>query len=568
MIASESTQRYLWLRNFFQRNLRITASRDVVLAAWLFMALACGFLSYVARVHEITHDVFHEMALYREALVRGDFPQEDLFAYTPTVNPAVHHEWATGALLYWSTVGNGMGLMGLSALRLLLMATLWLLLYRVARMRGAHPFVFACVAVACFPFFWVGFATVRAQLFTLVFIAAQMWMQELDWRGRRAWVIAWWFMMLAWLNIHAGFLVGIGMLGFHCLERFIAAAYQHRSFVAACRETWHLILVCLAIPLALPINPYGWQYIPYLLHAVSMPRPLIREWYPLWYTYSPVVTIATFAISIVMFVYALRYRRLSRAAGAAFTIMCAYQTLRHIRHGSIYGTVWLAYVPAWLSHTPMGKTVIQAVEKNRPFVIRTCQAICVGCLAFSMYNHFWCPTLPPEPKHSVGSYPTGAVKYLKQQHFVGNLLTPFNQGAYISWEMYPEVRVSLDGRYEVAYQDYVMTDHHQLFSGAKDWEKILDKYPSDAVLVNQDADLRRKLEIFRDTSNPNIPTNKRWRFVYEDSAFVILAAEHCPLPYLSRMDQPLDDGAWEVFSSDRSHNARRKTKEFAQATEK
>ncbi len=539
-------------------NLRLGRARDVRLTGWLLLALAGGFLAYVARVNEITHDVFHEMALYREALATEHFPKQDMFAFTPTVNPSVHHEWGTGAILYLATVESGLGLVGLACLRLLLIAALWLFLYRIARMRGAHPYVFACVAVATFPVFWVGFAMIRAQLFTLVFLAAQMWMQELDWRGRRTWVIAWWFLLVAWLNIHAGFVVGLGLYGFHCLERFGLAWFESKSLTKAVERTWHLILGGLSVVLALPLNPYGWEYIPYLIHAIAMPRPLIQEWHALWHTFAPEITVPTFVLSVFMFAYCQRYTRLGRMRGAAFLALAAYETLKHIRHGSLYGTIWLAYVPAWLSHTPLGKSIVGIVESRREMTVRACQVVAIISLAFACANQFWRPTLPPTPEHSVASYPTSAVEYLKQHAFAGNLLTPFNQGAYVSWEMFPAVRVSLDGRYEVAYQDQVMDDHYRLYSGQKDWPELLEKYPCDAVLVDQQADLRVQLEVLRDTSCTAAgATTPRWHFVYEDDSFVILAPLNSPLPYVDRRGQPLADGAWDAFSSEQSYRAAR-----------
>ena len=257
-------------QTFLRNNLRLGSRRDIQLAAWLLAALGCGFLAYVSRMHEITHDAFHEMSLFREALVLGEFPTHDVFAYTPTVDPSVHHEWGTGAVLYFATIGSGFGLMGLSILKLALMAALWLLLYRVARMRGAHPYVFAAVAFLAFPVFWVGFATVRAQLFTLVFIAAQLWMQELDWRGRRWWVVLWLAMLVAWLNLHAGFVVGLGLIAFHSVERFLFVAFRKKSLLAASKATWHLMLTAPAAVCVLPINPYGWP-----IH--SLPRASNRH---------------------------------------------------------------------------------------------------------------------------------------------------------------------------------------------------------------------------------------------------------------------------------------------------
>lgn len=542
---------------FLRSNLRLGAGKDVTLAAWLLCALGCGFIAYVARLHEITHDAFHEMSLFRETLVLGEFPVEDVFAYTPTVSPSVHHEWGTGAVLYFATVGSGLGLAGLALLKLLLMASLWLLLYRVARLRGCHPYVFAAIAFFAFPVFWVGFATVRAQLFTLVFIAAQLWMQELDWRGRRSWILIWLVMLTAWLNLHAGFVVGLGLIAFHSVERFATSWFTKRSISSAFNDTWHLMLAAPLAVGALGLNPYGWQYIPYLMRAIRMERPLIREWLPLWNTYSPVLTLTMFAASIALYIYAQRNSPARRLRGSAFLALSAYMAIKHIRHGSIYGVMWIAYVPAWISRTSLGKNLVVLIDRNRQGMIRTSQVVAATCFLFACTHHFWLPSLPPKPLYSSACYPTGAVEYLKENRFKGNLMTPFQIGAYVSWQMYPDVKVSFDGRYEVAYQEHIMSDHKLFMDGGNEWWKILDKYPSDAVMVHKPALVCEKLEVFRDGYVGERPkTEKQWRFVYEDDAMLILAADHCNLPSVDRRGEKLRDGAWEAFSQSHAHWAR------------
>lgn len=554
------------LVRFLRSNLRLGARKDVVLAAWLLCALGCGFLAYVARVHQVTHDGFHAMSLFREALVLGEFPVEDVFAYTPTVSPSVHHEWGTGAVLYFATVGSGLGPVGLSLLKLLLMASLWLLLYRVARLRGCHPYIFAAIAFFAFPVFWVGFATVRAQLFTLVFLAAQLWMQELDWRGRRSWVLLWLVMLTAWLNLHAGFVVGLGLIAFHSIERFATAWFSQRSILAAFRATWHLIL---AAPLAagtLCLNPYGWQYIPYLIRAIGMDRPLIREWQPLWNTYAPATTLAVFAVSVALYVYAQRNSSVRRLRGSAFLALSTYMTIKHIRHGSIYGVVWIAYVPAWISRTSLGKNLVSLIDRNRLGMIRTSQVFATACLLFASVHQFWMPSIPAEKVYSDAYYPTGAVEYLKQNQFSGNLMTPFHIGSYVSWQMYPDVKVSLDGRYEAAYQDHIMDEHKQFLDGKDQWWEILDKYPSDAVMVHKTALVCEKLDVFREGFLGEKPATKnQWRFVYEDDAMLILAAEHCRLPSIDRRGEKLLDGTWEAFSQSHGHWTRQSNPSLAQS---
>ena len=124
------------------------------------------------------------------------------------------------------------------------------------------------------------------------------------------------------------------------------------------------------------------------MRAIGMPRPLIREWQPLWQSYSPVLTLFMFGLCIFLFVYAQRYSSVRRLKGAAFLALCTYMTLKHIRHGSIFGVVWIAFVPAWISRTSLGKELVRLIDSHRQPAIRISQAIVLGSLLFATANHF------------------------------------------------------------------------------------------------------------------------------------------------------------------------------------
>lgn len=503
------------------------AARKVArqIAHWMLLALACAFMALIARVGEVTHDAFHEMALFRELLFSGAFAVLDSFAYTPTVNPLVHHEWGTGALLYLVSVSTGWGLGGLTILKVALVGSLWGMLYRVARMRGVHPYVFALLSLTVFPTLWVGFATIRATLFTLLFVSIQLWMHERDRRGYRWWLLGWWCMLVLWLNLHAGFVVGIGLLGLHAVERFTSQWSRSRSLAAACKSTWHLTLAGPLVLLALPINPYGWQYVPYLVKAISMPRPRIAEWLPLWHTHEPLFTLCMFALSLAWIGLAVRRQKTSNLIGLLGLSVCAFLALKHLRHGAIYSVVWIAYVPAWLTHTSFGRDVVRRLQSHPSLSLGVSQSLVAALLLWSSAYGFGKTTLTGDAAQSIACYPIDAVRFLAEQKFRGNLLTPFHAGAYVSWQLSPEVKVSLDGRYEVAYAPPVFEEHWEFFEAGPEWWRLLDKYPHDAVLVNQSAKVRPLLEIFRASalSNALLPTQDSWRFVYEDDAYVILA---------------------------------------------
>ena len=75
----------------------------------LLAALAAFVVSRTAG-GVIDLDLFHEMALAREALNLGYVPWTDSFAYTPTVPIVVHHEWGLGIIALFLSKLSGAAL--------------------------------------------------------------------------------------------------------------------------------------------------------------------------------------------------------------------------------------------------------------------------------------------------------------------------------------------------------------------------------------------------------------------------------------------------------------------------
>ncbi len=102
----------------------------------------------------------------------------------------------------------------------------------------------------------------------------------------------------------------------------------------------------------------------------------------------------------------------------------------------------------------------------------------------------WQLTIPTTAGGPTGDqiiYPAGAVAYLRQQGFQGNLITPFVEGAYVSWELWPDVKVSLDSRFDVAYQDGLLEEQERFYRMEAGWQEFLWRYPTDAVLLCPDS---------------------------------------------------------------------------------
>jgi len=251
-------------------------------------AVACVFIAAGAARGIIDPDLFHQMALIREAIATGSLPRTDTFAYTSSVEPLVHHEWGMGVISYF--VATTFGAAGLGLLRDGLACGIGLFCLLCARRRGADwPILWAVLPLPAF-LMLIGITTVRAQMFTLLFLSMLLWFLELDRAGQRRWIGVWLVAFVVWVNIHAGFVVGIIAFGSHTLEEWLRG-----------RPVLHLVALGLVLLALVGVNPYGFEYYAYLWHGLTMKRPLIAEWQSILHTWWGVVML--YAVSLLLVVY-------------------------------------------------------------------------------------------------------------------------------------------------------------------------------------------------------------------------------------------------------------------------
>src|SRR5205807_3434115 len=70
-------------------------------------------------------------------------------------------------------------------------------------------------------------------------------------------------------------------------------------------------------------------------------------------------------------------------------------------------------------------------------------------------------------------FPVDAVRFIERNRVSGNLLLPFDWGEYAIWHLYPDCRVSVDGRYTTAYPDDLLAQSRQFELGGAGWETAL-----------------------------------------------------------------------------------------------
>src|SRR5215475_7185947 len=211
-------------------------------AALFFLAL----ISY----NFVDIDIWHQMALIRESVRAGHFLRADPFAYTPTIRPWIDHEWGAGAVAYFSTLW--LGGRALLVLKFLLAAGTLAVSWRCAAKLGADFRITSlCSLLATFLAYLGFFATIRAQVYSFFFAALMVlfWHHE---QRTRASLVAWLIIFPLWINLHGGFVVGIGLTVLYCVERTWRG-----------EEYKYLLFASLAMVLETLLTPYGVSYFGY-----------------------------------------------------------------------------------------------------------------------------------------------------------------------------------------------------------------------------------------------------------------------------------------------------------------
>ena len=494
------------------------SSRERVNAVVALAAVGAMSLAGIAQNAVVDPDVWHEMALIREALALGRLPLEDRFAYTPTVYPSVHHEWGTGAILYF--IATGVGSAGILTLKYLLTAGIAAGCVFCARRRGAGFGVLCPLMPIAIFLSWPDFSTVRAQMFTLLLLAVLLYLLDCDRQGRRGWIGPWLALYLLWVNLHAGFVVGLALCVFHIAEQGIRR-----------RPVRHLILLAGAMAALIAVNPYGLKYYSYLWQALRMDRPLIPEWAPLWEMGGliMILSLSVYGFSLLVIGYAIHRLGIARMPGLILVFITAYAGLRHQRHLSLYAVTWLCYVPAYIQQTKLGDMLEGMWTRRRRAMLLGWSTLGVLGLAVSLRERPWELRMPANAgDHPLILYPVGAARYLRQVEFRGNLMVPYNVGAFVTWKLFPNVMVSIDGRYEVAYPHGMLQENVDFYAAEPGCQQILDKYATDAVLAPAASPVAAIM-----------PHSAGWALVYADDVYQVYSRPELALPRVDRRGERL-----------------------------
>ncbi|MFZ3342394.1 MAG: hypothetical protein WA213_16040, partial [Terriglobales bacterium] len=463
-------------------------------------------------------DIWHQMNLIRASIAAGHLLTDDPFAYTTTIHPMIDHEWGAGVLAFF--LSKWMGGAGILLLKFGSALATLLLTMRLAERRGASVAVVEFAAPLSIGMLYFGFlSAVRAQAYSFLFTAALLWALEAARGGHprkeQRWLWAFLAVFPIWVNLHGGFVVGLGLVFLYCVEQVLLGKPARSAVIVLCGMALEVFL-----------NPYGAHYFSYLFRALPMARPRIPEWSPLW-TLGWFPTLL-FALALGMVICALAKLKTWPAPGMLLLAATSVGALLHRKMLPFFAITWLCYVPAYFQDTGTGQWLQEFARKRRRFFLFAWTVLIACSLVSAIRLKFWRLEVPQAGVPQIAgdlSYPIGAVDYLAAQRFHGNIMVPFRPGAYVSWKQYPNVKVSIDSRYEVAYPDEWVERVFRFYEAREGWRETLNAYPTDLVLAPKSAPVLRLLH------------ELSWKPVYVDAQFELVARPGLQLPAVDRTSE-------------------------------
>jgi hypothetical protein len=285
-------------------------------------------------------------------------------------------------------------------------------------------------------------------------------------------------MMVVWVNLHGGFLLGLFIVGIFC-----GVALLKRDWTGV--KTYALVGIgCLAV---IFINPLGWHIYDGLTATLGhFAQANITEWQSYYMNMTMPGSIPGILYILLFSAFELRSRTAipleSRLLSWLFLFLGIYQ-FRYMSFFFLFSTVPLA-----LHLDRLLRDRFDDFQIRRSLLAAGIAGACILPLTF----------LKMEPAFGLPELLSQQDALYLQKHFShARLLNHWNVGGLLIFRTNGTVPVFVDGRAATAYPDDLLRDYFKLVHRAIDeaaWDTVFEKYQIDTVLwVKGHEQLRRFL---------------------------------------------------------------------------
>lgn len=475
-----------WLRENF---------RAIFFYIYLFLFL----FAFNLTSKDYDYDLWARLIIGKYFVQTGHILKHDFLSYTPT-HTLYDHEWGSSIIFYLTH--HYFSHFGLLLLQVILVFFMFVVIIKTIKLRGLttttpYNFVFYFFAFSAMGEGLIAEQIIRCQLFTFLFFAVYLYILELARKdfNKTLWLLP--ILMLIWNNLHGGCVAGIGLIILYIIGESI-----NRKPVKK-----YLIPLLLSI-VVLPINPWGFAYINFLLMATTMNRPEIIEFFSIFHKiFAPEAFIDFKYLASLMILFEIIYiiksilsKTLKLDATKIIVVITTLAlALIHVKFIpiSMIALIVFLYDDFYSIFNYLTLNIINKYALAKDILVYVLCSIFILQTIFNKELY--------KPAVSWERYPIKSIEFIKENNIKGNLLVNFGYGSYASYKLYPQNKIYMDGRYEEVYYAYMLPDLNKFQKVTKGWDNLLKKAPTDIIIIEYGFPAYKKLLSMSD-----------WSCVFED----------------------------------------------------
>lgn len=510
--------------------------KEKILISLFFIAVFLNFLGPI-----VDPDFPFHLKTGEYIYQHREIPQDDPFSFygegiiTDRERFTLSQYWISQVIFY--KLFSIFGPAGIIILRASVLSALVFLLWLILRKRGFYFSILIAISVT------IMFQTIKAdrpQFFSFFFALMLIWLIE-KFREKPDSKTPLYFvppMMLLWANMHAGFVFGIAILIIYALSEGLKFFINKTNLIGnpmAKKPMVFFLLIVFLSAVFTYINPITNNQLLTTIEShtdVNWLYKDIREYV------SPIKEMelyfgARFAAFIFFFLFGfiiislclnvIRTRSidLTSLALIVFSSAAAFYALRYI---PFFVAVALPLCRNYRIFNSSDFLLLRRIKRSS-VVYALFLMLCLFLIITAMKDYKYIFRLGPSDR-----YPEHAANFLRDIQIKSNVFNQFNRGSYLMWRLYPDYKffndtrfISLEAVYETNAISFTLDNYNQPTnlalanalsdflsgeagridvrsehiqdkkSGESLWQRLLDKYNIDLVVLEATADFTKEL---------------------------------------------------------------------------
>lgn len=440
-------------------------------------------------------DTFWHLRAGQWMLDHGRVIRFDVFSHSAAGRPWIDHSWLSQ--IGMALVHRALGFAGLALATGVLVCIALYLVYSSDRSDTYLRLAITSLAAATTSIYW----SARPHLLSLVF-AAWFGRVLIDLRRHgtnRLWTLP--LVMIAWANLHAGWAIGLLLLGAtlagETAEWALARLGGPRDEPDApplSRLAW-LALTGLGCVAAVSINPYGFALltVPFRTVSIGVLQSYIQEWQsPNFHMASARWFIALWLVTFGA-VGASR-RRLGITdfvLFATFTVLALLAARNLPLFAIVAAPIAMLHSGAWLERIRSRQA---AAPERTGAPVSSALAAVLLLVVIAAAGSIAAPSLTPAASEAAiaRTMPAGAAAWVRAHGTGGRLFNSYNFGGFLSWKLGDRWPVFVDGRTDL-YDEALFNEYIGTYMASGAWTESLARRRIELVIVEPTAPIAEAL---------------------------------------------------------------------------